>query len=92
MLEYLTSYAMEKLFHMRWWDYSQFKLQINGRVCLLNSTLFGLACVFLCHIANPPISAWAESLFARGMAPAWFAPSGRFLRAAPPAFQTARHG
>ena len=43
MLEYLTSYTMEKLFHMRWWDYSQFKLQINGRVCLLNSTLFGLA-------------------------------------------------
>ncbi len=67
MLEYLTSYAMEKLFHMRWWDYSQFKLQINGRVCLLNSTLFGLACVFLCHIANPPITAWAESLFAQGI-------------------------
>lgn len=52
-LEYLTSYGMEKLFHMRWWDYSQFKLQINGRVCLLNSVLFGVLCVFLTQVLHP---------------------------------------
>ena len=46
-LEYFTSWVMEKLFHMRWWDYSHYKFQINGRVCLLNSTCFGLACVLL---------------------------------------------
>ena len=50
-LEYFTSWVMEKLFHMRWWDYSHYKFQINGRVCLLNSTCFGLACVVLCHEA-----------------------------------------
>ena len=33
-LEYLTSYVMEKVFHARWWDYSQRKFNINGRVCL----------------------------------------------------------
>ncbi len=54
-VEYVTSYAMEKLFHMRWWDYSKHKFQINGRVCLLNSTLFGLACVLLCHVAHPRV-------------------------------------
>ena len=32
VLEYLTSYVMEKLFHMRWWDYSRYKFQINGLV------------------------------------------------------------
>ncbi|MCF2619998.1 putative ABC transporter permease [Oscillibacter valericigenes] len=52
-LEYFTSWLMEKLFHMRWWDYSHYKFQINGRVCLLNSTCFGLACVLLCHIVHP---------------------------------------
>lgn len=62
MLEYVTSYAMEKLFHMRWWDYSHYKYHINGRVCLLNSTLFGLACVFLCHLANPPIANRLENV------------------------------
>ena len=41
-LEYFTSWFMEKLFHMRWWDYSKKKIQINGRVCLLNSVLFGI--------------------------------------------------
>ena len=33
ILEYFTSWIMEKLFHMRWWDYSHYKFQINGRVC-----------------------------------------------------------
>ena len=32
---------MEKLFHARWWDYSHYKFNIKGRVCLLNSVLFG---------------------------------------------------
>lgn len=53
ILEYFTSWLMEKLFHMRWWDYSHYKFQINGRVCLLNSTCFGLACVLLCHLVQP---------------------------------------
>lgn len=68
IVEYITSFAMEKLFHMRWWDYSRYKFHINGRVCLLNSTLFGLASVFLCHFANPPIAAWLSGLFTAGIA------------------------
>ena len=31
-LEYITSYAMEKLFHARWWDYSSKPFNLNGRV------------------------------------------------------------
>lgn len=68
LVEYVTSYAMEKLFHMRWWDYSRYKFHINGRICLLNSTLFGLASVFLCHFANPPIASWLTSLLSSGVA------------------------
>ncbi len=67
IVEYVTSFAMEKLFHMRWWDYSQYKFHINGRVCLLNSTLFGLASVFLCHVANPPITGWLTDVFSSGV-------------------------
>jgi len=55
-LEYFTSWLMEKLFRMRWWDYSHYKFQINGRVCLLNSTCFPLACVALCHFVHPWLS------------------------------------
>ena len=66
-VEYVTSFAMEKLFHMRWWDYSQFRFHLNGRICLLNSALFGLASVFLCHAANPLVTAWLTGLFAAGV-------------------------
>lgn len=53
VLEYLTSYVMEKLFHMRWWDYSRYKFQINGRVCLLNSTLFGILIMVVMYLIQP---------------------------------------
>jgi len=41
-LEYLTSYLMETIFNTKLWDYSKNFANINGRVCLLNSTLFGM--------------------------------------------------
>ncbi len=56
ILEYVTSYIMEKLFHARWWDYSEKKFNLNGRVCLYNGILFGLLGLFLMYILNPPIS------------------------------------
>ena len=34
ILEYITSYVMEKLFNARWWDYSTYRFNINGRICL----------------------------------------------------------
>lgn len=54
-VEYVTSYAMEKLFHMRWWDYSRRRFNLNGRVCLLNSLLFGLACLVLRYGIQPRV-------------------------------------
>ena len=55
VLEYLTSVLLEKLFHMKWWDYSQFKLQVNGRVCLLNSLMFGALSVFVMLALHPRV-------------------------------------
>jgi uncharacterized membrane protein len=67
-VEYVTSCVMERLFHMRWWDYSHYRFQLNGRVCLLNSTLFGLACVFLCHYAHPRAMVLINAMIRRGSA------------------------
>lgn len=52
-LEYLTSFLMEKLFNARWWDYSKFKFNINGRVCLEMMIPFGMAGIFVMYIVNP---------------------------------------
>lgn len=56
-LEYFTSWLMEILFHTRWWDYSQFKINLNGRICLFNSILFGFMALFVVYYLNPPVMA-----------------------------------
>lgn len=52
-LEYLTGYLLEKIFKARWWDYSDYKFNLNGRVCLQNSLFFGIAGVIIIKFANP---------------------------------------
>jgi len=53
LLEYLTSFIMEKIFHMRWWDYSDKFLNINGRVCLRNSLMFMGLVLLVIYLINP---------------------------------------
>ena len=53
LVEYLTSYVMEKMFNVRWWDYSRMKFNINGRVALRNSIFFGIMGVLLVYYINP---------------------------------------
>lgn len=62
VLEYLTSWAMEKLFHARWWDYSNMRFQINGRVCLLGFCAFGALSVVLLRWLHPAIAAQTEKI------------------------------
>lgn len=52
-LEYITSFFMEKLFKARWWDYSHKTFNINGRVCLQNSLIFGILGCLLIIFVNP---------------------------------------
>lgn len=53
LLEYFTSYIMEKLFKARWWDYSDRRFNINGRICLDNLVLFGILGLLIFYVANP---------------------------------------
>ena len=55
VLEYFTSYVMEKLFNARWWDYSSRRFNINGRICLETTIPFGLGGMFIMYIVNPLI-------------------------------------
>ena len=54
--EYLTSLLMEKIFHARWWDYTNIPFNINGRVCLTNSICFGVLGTLLLYVLNPLIT------------------------------------
>ena len=53
VLEYFTSWLMEKLFNNRWWDYSKMKYNLNGRICLMCSLGFGFGAVLAVCFANP---------------------------------------
>lgn len=53
VLEYITAFLLEKLFHTKWWDYSEYKFNIHGRVCLLNSVLFGILSAFVMKVIHP---------------------------------------
>lgn len=51
-IEYLCSLIAEKLFNLRWWNYSDKLFNINGRICLQNGILFGLAGVLVVKYVN----------------------------------------
>ncbi len=53
VVEYATSLAMEKLFGARWWDYSKYKFNLNGRICLGAATVFGAFAVLLIKFIHP---------------------------------------
>ena len=53
VLEYFTSYIMEKIFNARWWDYSDRKYNLNGRICLRNLIPFGIFGMIIIYVFNP---------------------------------------
>ncbi len=62
ILEYLTSYFMEKIFGLRWWDYSTHKYNLNGRISLSVLIGFGLAGVILVSFINPFVYSYIHSI------------------------------
>ena len=56
LVEYYTSYILEKWLHNKWWDYSDNKFNINGRICLFNSLLFGIGSLLIIYVGNPLVN------------------------------------
>lgn len=52
-LEYFTSIIMENIFHVRWWDYSDRKYNVDGRFCLENGIMFGFGGIVFIKFINP---------------------------------------
>lgn len=52
-IEWLTGFILEKVFHNKWWDYSNMPLNLNGYVCLLFSLIWGVFCVFIVDVFHP---------------------------------------
>lgn len=52
-LEYITHFLMEKLFHAMWWDYSDRRFNLNGRIYLKGCIIFGLGVVLIVEVIQP---------------------------------------
>lgn len=54
-LEWLTGFVLEKLFHQRWWDYSDQPFNLSGYICLRFSIAWGFACMFVVKLLHPTV-------------------------------------
>ena len=55
VLEYITGAVMEKMFHVRYWDYSRQKLNLNGYICVSSSICWGVFSVLLVRAVHIPV-------------------------------------
>jgi uncharacterized membrane protein len=53
ILEFVTSYVMEKLFHAKWWDYSNYRYNLQGRICPIVSLFWGALSVLMTVFLKP---------------------------------------
>lgn len=56
VLEYVTGWAMELLFKVRYWDYSSQKYNLNGYICLSSSIAWGFLTILMTEVIHQPIA------------------------------------
>lgn len=56
VIEYITSWYLEVTKGVRWWDYSNYLLNINGRVCLEGAIVFGIGGCAVVYLLAPKLS------------------------------------
>jgi uncharacterized membrane protein len=61
-VELFGGWALDKLFHARWWDYSNEPFNLHGYICLKFSLLWGLAIVFVVRVLHPFIAAHSAAM------------------------------
>lgn len=62
LLEYIASLILEVIFNLRWWDYTNEFLNLNGRVCLMFSLMFGIMGVFFIECLYEPSKRLIEKI------------------------------
>lgn len=66
VVEYTAAWFLETFFHTKWWDYSGFFLNIQGRVCAEGLIVFGLACCLSIYVVSPTLVGLFEKIPRRG--------------------------
>ncbi len=62
LLEFFTGYTMERIFKIKYWDYSGQPFNLGGHVCLMSSLFWGVLGIFLTRVLHAPIEEFVLSL------------------------------
>ena len=65
IVEYVVSLVGELIFHVKWWDYSDMPLNINGRICVYYSIFWGLLSVYFMTSFHPRIEKFIDKIEAK---------------------------
>lgn len=58
VLEYFTGEAMVRLFKVRYWDYSNQRIQYKGHICLSSSIAWGFLSLFMVYAVHKPVESF----------------------------------
>lgn len=61
-IELFGGWALDKLFHTKWWDYSKEKYNLHGYICLKFSIIWGIGVVFMMHVIHPLVQKFSVNL------------------------------
>ncbi len=59
-VEFVTGWLLETIFNTRWWDYSEYKLNLMGYICLPFSLLWGVAATLVVYFLQPLTARWID--------------------------------
>lgn len=62
LIELIAGFLLDKLFHARWWDYSDRKFNLNGYICLEFSIIWGLAIAFVLRVVQPTFAGIVDAI------------------------------
>lgn len=60
IVEYIVSWIGEVVLNVKWWDYSNMPLNLNGRICVFFSIFWGLLAIYLMSYINPRVDRLIE--------------------------------
>lgn len=62
LIEFIGGFALDKIFHMRWWDYSNRKCNVGGYICLRYSVMWGIGVVLAVRLGHPLVFAPVQKM------------------------------
>ena len=65
VIEYGTATVLESMYGLKWWDYSGYFLNLNGRICLEGLILFAFGCMAVIYAIAPELDNLLEKADAR---------------------------